>query len=270
MGPVAETSRTPEFLRHRAVRGEARTTSQVIVALANAAIIALAVAAIHRRDYALAASSAVWFAANVAPVPAPYALAIHALPCASGAALTWHRLARGRPWPALAYLTTAVAVALVDPRGAAHATIGALGSVPWIGVSILALVLFALGGRAAGRRERAAIVIALGDASGLLGALTLGAAAESWMSVEIQALITALMALSTQTGECNMKCEKCGAVAKGYSLHDYCAVCSKNLCDDCMAKGHCGSVPAKSGNADDDVPDEESAISRIRERKQNE
>ena len=44
-----------------------------------------------------------------------------------------------------------------------------------------------------------------------------------------------------------MNCEKCGKATKGYELHDYCAVCSRNLCADCMAKGHCGNIPALSG-----------------------
>lgn len=172
----------------------------MIATLANVAILALTVVAIRRRDYPLAASSSLWFAANVIPAPTTYDLALHTLPCASGAALAWHRLVRGRPWPVAVCLASVTAVVVADPRGDAHTTIGALGSVPWIGVSILALVMFALSGRAAGRRERAAIVIALGDASGLLGALTLGAAARSWASVETQALITALIALSTQIG----------------------------------------------------------------------
>ncbi len=55
-------------------------------------------------------------------------------------------------------------------------------------------------------------------------------------------------------------CERCGAqspAARGnsYKLHDYCAVCGANLCTECMAKGHCGNVPALSGMADDDSDD---------------
>lgn len=55
-------------------------------------------------------------------------------------------------------------------------------------------------------------------------------------------------------------CERCGATPKfvtegpfagGLTLFDYCAVCSKNLCDDCMAKGHCGHTPARSGFEED-------------------
>lgn len=53
-----------------------------------------------------------------------------------------------------------------------------------------------------------------------------------------------------------MKCERCGVRTKGYELHDYCAVCSKNLCGTCMANGCCGNKPAKSGeNADNPDPD---------------
>lgn len=51
------------------------------------------------------------------------------------------------------------------------------------------------------------------------------------------------------------RCEKCGARAPRknagpFSLFDYCAVCSANLCDECMAKGHCGHIPARSGDAE--------------------
>jgi len=47
-------------------------------------------------------------------------------------------------------------------------------------------------------------------------------------------------------------CEGCGKespVVSGnsYELLDYCAKCGANLCDNCMAKGHCGQVPALSG-----------------------
>jgi hypothetical protein len=51
------------------------------------------------------------------------------------------------------------------------------------------------------------------------------------------------------------KCERCGATVPldpdSFELMDYCAVCSKNLCPACMAKGCCGNVPAKSGNLAD-------------------
>lgn len=48
------------------------------------------------------------------------------------------------------------------------------------------------------------------------------------------------------------KCEKCGTPApNGFALLDYCAICSKDLCEDCMARGHCGNVPAKSGAVED-------------------
>lgn len=60
------------------------------------------------------------------------------------------------------------------------------------------------------------------------------------------------------------KCERCGGVGEmiksgpfagtPHSL-DYCAVCSKDLCEKCMAKGCCGNVPAKSGNAADNGDD---------------
>jgi hypothetical protein len=45
------------------------------------------------------------------------------------------------------------------------------------------------------------------------------------------------------------KCERCGSVPKGeYELLDYCATCSKDLCEDCMEHGCCGRAPAQSGN----------------------
>lgn len=52
------------------------------------------------------------------------------------------------------------------------------------------------------------------------------------------------------------KCERCGAKPKNDpnglpQLLDYCAVCSKDLCPDCMAKGCCGNVPARSGENDE-------------------
>lgn len=42
-------------------------------------------------------------------------------------------------------------------------------------------------------------------------------------------------------------CERCRSTVSGFELVDYCNVCSKNLCDGCMASGCCGHVPAKSG-----------------------
>jgi hypothetical protein len=50
------------------------------------------------------------------------------------------------------------------------------------------------------------------------------------------------------------KCERCGKAPSGYTLFDYCAHCSKNLCDDCMTKGCCGHVPAVSGMDEQDDP----------------
>lgn len=47
-----------------------------------------------------------------------------------------------------------------------------------------------------------------------------------------------------------MNCENCGKATVGYELHDYCAICSKNLCADCMAEGHCGNTPALGGMND--------------------
>lgn len=55
------------------------------------------------------------------------------------------------------------------------------------------------------------------------------------------------------------RCERCGKGPNGeYGLLDYCAVCSRDLCDACMAKGCCGNVPARSGERADYI-DEQSA-----------
>jgi hypothetical protein len=55
-----------------------------------------------------------------------------------------------------------------------------------------------------------------------------------------------------------MICESCGKSAVGYDLFDYCAECGKNLCPECMAKGHCGEVPAISGmDANDENDDDD-------------
>ena len=50
-----------------------------------------------------------------------------------------------------------------------------------------------------------------------------------------------------------MQCERCGArtVPSGYEMLDYCAVCSRNLCEHCMERGCCGNVPAISGTGQD-------------------
>jgi hypothetical protein len=49
-----------------------------------------------------------------------------------------------------------------------------------------------------------------------------------------------------------MTCEGCGVETVGYDLHDFCAVCSKNLCGKCMEKGCCGHKPALSGSEEDE------------------
>jgi hypothetical protein len=55
----------------------------------------------------------------------------------------------------------------------------------------------------------------------------------------------------TVRGMAIQKCEKCSAAAKGFALFDYCASCSKNLCEACMKLGCCGKIPAESGMAED-------------------
>ena len=54
------------------------------------------------------------------------------------------------------------------------------------------------------------------------------------------------------------KCERCGRGLKkdvdpdkSEHMFDYCAECYQNLCPECMAKGCCRNVPAKSGNESD-------------------
>lgn len=58
-----------------------------------------------------------------------------------------------------------------------------------------------------------------------------------------------------------MKCERCKVDSQGYDLHDYCALCSKNLCSRCMARGCCGLTPARSGQ-DSDVRGEDESPPR--------
>ncbi len=42
------------------------------------------------------------------------------------------------------------------------------------------------------------------------------------------------------------KCERCGKRIEALE-HDYCAVCSRDLCEECMARGCCGNIPARPG-----------------------
>ena len=49
-------------------------------------------------------------------------------------------------------------------------------------------------------------------------------------------------------------CERCGwtdPTPKSFALLDYCANCSADLCDRCMAAGCCGVVPAASESEED-------------------
>lgn len=46
-------------------------------------------------------------------------------------------------------------------------------------------------------------------------------------------------------------CERCGSEPEGYSLHDYCAICSRDLCKKCAEIGCCGNVPMVSGSDSD-------------------
>jgi len=44
-------------------------------------------------------------------------------------------------------------------------------------------------------------------------------------------------------------CKACGEVPgpKALALYDFCGVCGKDLCQDCMMKGCCDITPAESG-----------------------
>lgn len=55
-----------------------------------------------------------------------------------------------------------------------------------------------------------------------------------------------------------MECERChtNTPEDGYELFDYCANCSRNLCDQCMEKGCCGKSPADSGTKADNTVDQ--------------
>lgn len=57
----------------------------------------------------------------------------------------------------------------------------------------------------------------------------------------------------------NKKCERCKrGPGGGYTLLDYCVVCSKDLCEECMKGGCCGNVPARSGTGEDYQEEEDS------------
>jgi len=48
-----------------------------------------------------------------------------------------------------------------------------------------------------------------------------------------------------------MECQRCGAGPAGADLFDWCGLCGAKLCDECMAMGCCGQVPAISGRTQD-------------------
>lgn len=53
-------------------------------------------------------------------------------------------------------------------------------------------------------------------------------------------------------------CSRCGSPSGIGRDWDYCAVCDKTLCPDCMADGCCGNRPAESGlEADTGHPEPE-------------
>jgi hypothetical protein len=64
-----------------------------------------------------------------------------------------------------------------------------------------------------------------------------------------------------------MVCERCKRMSVSImSMHDYCAVCGKNLCDHCMRDGCCDNRPAISGmSLDDAEPDETVEANEINE-----
>lgn len=55
-------------------------------------------------------------------------------------------------------------------------------------------------------------------------------------------------------------CEKCGKTHPNpYGMWDYCAECSRILCDECAKEGCCGHVPMQSGIAEDYPEEDEDA-----------
>ena len=50
-----------------------------------------------------------------------------------------------------------------------------------------------------------------------------------------------------------MQCDRCGAGPAGADQFDQCDLCGQALCDDCMAAGCCGQVPALSRRQRRDV-----------------
>lgn len=53
-----------------------------------------------------------------------------------------------------------------------------------------------------------------------------------------------------------MQCERCGAGPAGADLFEQCALCGMTLCDECMAAGCCGQVPAIPASKLPEEPDE--------------
>lgn len=146
---------------------------------ANLAIAALAISAIRKRDYPLAASSTAWLLGNVLP---PSTLA-YMLPPASGAALALYRLTK----------PTALPLALAP---LALASLPATAALIYVGISGAALIYYlAMHTKTITRAQRVAAVIALGDVSGLLGPLAIATYASPWLAVQLQALTTALVAI---------------------------------------------------------------------------
>ena len=54
-----------------------------------------------------------------------------------------------------------------------------------------------------------------------------------------------------------MQCERCGAGPAGADLFDHCGLCGLKLCDECMAAGCCGQVPAISDLHQDGEPQDD-------------
>jgi len=63
-------------------------------------------------------------------------------------------------------------------------------------------------------------------------------------------------------------CERCRRTHPNeYGLWDFCARCSKDLCDACMEKGCCKNTPALSGMEGDNPEEDEIAMRPAPERR---
>ncbi len=85
---------------------------------------------------------------------------------------------------------------------------------------------------------------------------------KAWGAVDCEA--ASVYDAGREVTKMEKKCERCGGQGEriktgpftgSYHALDYCALCSKDLCQECMAKGCCKKVPAVSG-MESDYPEE--------------